>query len=162
MEALAVSTKSDNTQHEPHPGLPATYSLLKEEKSLSIQSTNPRRTVLCFDVEYELEEAAILEAFFALFGPEPIDDYYSHLCAPRRSPNIMYIVLDFHCCTIATVNLDAIEHEVFQVEKGVVLYVDSSLKGHLANHQVSLFKRLNSIACELARRQSYTVRWGTD
>jgi hypothetical protein len=155
-------TKLDNTQHEPHPGIPAAYSLLKEEKSLSNQSTNPKRTVLCFDVEHEREEAAVLEAFFVLFGPEPVDNYHSHLCALRRSPNIMCIVLDFHCRTIATVNLDAIGHEVFHVEKGAVLYVDLSLTGNLANHQVSLFRRLNSIACEHARRQSYTVRWGTN
>lgn len=161
MEALAMSTTSENTQHEPHPGLLASDSRRKQERNLSMQSTIPRRIVLRFDVQYELKTAAIIKAFFALFGPEPIDDYYSHLCAPNRSSK-MHIVLDLHCHTTATVDLHAIEHEVFKVKQGDMLYVALPLEGNLANHQVSLFERLNSNACELARQRSHTIRWGTD
>jgi hypothetical protein len=59
-----------------------------------MQSTNaPKRVVLRFHVQHELEEAAINERIFALFSPKPIDDFYSHLMAPNESSN-MHIVLD--------------------------------------------------------------------
>jgi hypothetical protein len=66
MKTLAMSTKSENNLHEPHFGLLAADSLLEEKGNLSMQSTIPRRIVLRFAVKYELEEAAIIEAFFAL------------------------------------------------------------------------------------------------
>ena len=92
-----------------------------------MQRTNSKRIILRFDVKYEPEEAAIIEIFFALFGLKPADDFYSHLCAPNLSSK-MYIVLDFHCKTVPTVDLHAIQHEVFKVKKGAELYVVLSLK----------------------------------
>lgn len=84
-----------------------------------MQITVPKRIVLHFGVQHELEEADIIEAFFALFGLRTADDFYSHLCAPDLSSK-MHIVLDLHCQTISNVDLNAIEHEVFRVRKNNV------------------------------------------
>ena|ERR1700761_7766409 len=84
--------------------------------TLTMPHTIPKRIVLRFKVYYELEEAAIIERFFAKFGPEPVDDYYSHLMAPNES-SMMHIILDMHCKTVPTVDLGAVEYEVFKVRR---------------------------------------------
>ncbi|KAL9126351.1 MAG: hypothetical protein Q9217_004581 [Psora testacea] len=76
----------------------------------------PQRIVLRFHVKFEREEKAIIDIFFASYGLDPIQDYYSHLCAPNES-SIMHIVLDLHCKRVPTVDLRAVEHKVFKVRK---------------------------------------------
>lgn len=49
--------------------------------------------LLRFGVDYELEEATIIETFFTEFGLKPADDFYSHLMAPNESSR-MHIILD--------------------------------------------------------------------
>ncbi|KIW99649.1 uncharacterized protein Z518_11062 [Rhinocladiella mackenziei CBS 650.93] len=88
-----------------------------------MQDTKPRRIVLRFHVNYELEEAAIIERFFAISGLNPADDFYSHLMAPNESP-MMHIVLDMHCKTVPSVELDKMEYEVFKVKKKDELHVN--------------------------------------
>jgi len=97
-----------------------------------MQRAIPKRIVLRLHVTHELEEAAIIDTFFALHGPKPAFDFYSHLCAPNQSSK-MHIVLDLYCKTVPTVDLHAIEHKVFKVYKGDELYVDLSLEETLAN-----------------------------
>lgn len=126
-----------------------------------MQHTIPRRIVLRFNVDYELEEAAIIERFFALFGPKPADDFYSHLIAPNESSK-MHIVLDVHCKTIPTVDLSALEYEVFKVKKKDELYVVLSRKDIVTNHRVSYFEQLTKTACEYARSRCNALSWGTD
>ena len=84
----------------------------------------PKRVVLSFLVEYELEEWAILQAYFATFGPKPVDDFddfFSHL-VPANESSKMHIVLDLHCKSVPIVDLQAIEYQVFKVKKGDGLY----------------------------------------
>ncbi|KAL9127664.1 MAG: hypothetical protein Q9217_003511, partial [Psora testacea] len=76
----------------------------------------PQRIVLRFNVKFEREERAIIDTFFASYGLDPIEDYYSHLCAPNES-SMMHIVLDLHCKTVPTVDLRAVKHKVFKVRK---------------------------------------------
>ena len=57
------------------------------------KNATPKRIVLRFNVLFEREEPAILEAFVALYGLEDFQDYYVHLCAPNESSK-MHIVLD--------------------------------------------------------------------
>lgn len=47
--------------------------------------------------------------------------------APNESP-MMHIVLDMHCKTVPTVDLDTIEYQVFKAKKKDELYVDLSSK----------------------------------
>lgn len=82
----------------------------------------PKRVVLRFSVQYEREEAAINEAYFAMFGPKPTNDFYSHLMAPNESHK-MHIVLDIHCTTNPTIDNHTVGYEVFTVEKQGKLYV---------------------------------------
>ena len=89
-----------------------------------MQQNIPRRIVLRFSVQYELEEAAIIEKFFAEFGLNPNNDFYSHLMAPNESSR-MHIILDMHCKTVPIVELDEIVHEVFKVKRNEELYVGS-------------------------------------
>jgi hypothetical protein len=92
-----------------------------------MQRTIPKRIVLRFHEKYQFEEAAINETFFALFGPKPANDYYSHLCAAGESSK-MQIVLDLHAKTNPVVDLDAIAYEVFKVKKDDQLYFALFLK----------------------------------
>ena len=73
-------------------------------------------------MKFEREERAIIDTFFASQGLDPIEDYYSHLCAPNES-SMMHIVLDLHCKTVPTVDLRAVEHKVFKVRKSDNLFV---------------------------------------
>ncbi|KAF2180751.1 hypothetical protein K469DRAFT_672170 [Zopfia rhizophila CBS 207.26] len=109
------------------------------------RTNTPKRIVLRFDVEYELEEAAINERFFALFSPKPVHDFYSHLIPPNESSK-MHIVLDLHCKINPVVNIHAIAYEVFKVEKSDEFD----------------FEKLNSAACEVARLRCNALSWGTD
>ena len=70
-----------------------------------MQSTTsvPKRVVLRFLEEYELEEWDILQAYFALFGPKPVDDFFSHLI-PANESSKMHIVLDLHCKSVPIVD----------------------------------------------------------
>jgi hypothetical protein len=128
-----------------------------------MQSTTsvPKRVVLRFLEEYELEEWDILQAYFALFGPEPVDDFFSHLI-PANESSKMHIVLDLHCKSVPIVDLQAIEYQVFKVKKGDGLYAVISPPKILANQQVSNFKELNESACKYARHHSQLIFWGTD
>lgn len=78
--------------------------------------TGPKRVVLRFNVQYELEEAAINKQYFALFGPEPKDDFYSHLMAPNESSK-MHIVLDIYCRSNPKIDKSKIPYKVFKVKK---------------------------------------------
>jgi len=82
----------------------------------------PKQIVLQFNVEYELEKVAIIERFFAAFGPEPVEDYYSHLMATNNSSK-MHIVLDLRCKTNPVIHVDAIAHKVYKVKKKGELYI---------------------------------------
>lgn len=147
------------------PGQIKAALVLKEDYILRMQRTIPKRIVLCFDVKYELEEAAMIETFFTLFGPKPADDFYSHLCAPNLSSK-MHIVLDLHCKTVPTVDLHAIEHEVFKVKKGDELYVVClSKKSWLTNKLVTsrnsitvLVSMLASAVMRLAGARTGTIQ----
>lgn len=109
-------------------------------------NNDPKRVVLRFHVQHELEEAAINERFFALYGPEPPkNDFYSHLMAPNESSK-MHIVLDIHCKSHPTIDNSKIAYEVFKVEK----------KDEFE------FKKLNSAACKFARARCERIKWGTD
>lgn len=85
----------------------------------------PKRVVLRFDEKYEFEEAAILEAYFASYGPQPDEDFFSHLCPPN--PIKMHIVIDIHSRTVPDVDLHRIPYEVFKVKKAGDLWVRSVL-----------------------------------
>lgn len=82
----------------------------------------PKRIVLRFDQEYELDWEAIIQTSFATFGSNQSSDFYPHLMAPNMSTK-MHIVLDLHCKTVSSVDSSAIEYEVFKVEKAGELYV---------------------------------------
>lgn len=92
-----------------------------------MEATNePKRVVLRFHVQHELEEAAISEQFFALYGPKPPDDdMYSHLTAPNESSQ-MHIVLDIHCKSFPTIDNSKIAYQVFRVKKKGELFVAPS------------------------------------
>jgi hypothetical protein len=123
---------------------------------------DPKRVVLRFDIRHELEEAAINQRFFTLYGPEPPkNDFYSHLMAPNESSK-MHIVLDIHCKTHPTIDNSKIAYEVFKVEKRDELYVAASLTVIQTKQYISEFKRLNSAACKFARARCERVKWGTD
>ncbi|KAF2499958.1 hypothetical protein BU16DRAFT_232107 [Lophium mytilinum] len=112
-----------------------------EGNSLLEVDSPPKRVVYRSSVEHELEDVAIIERFFASYGSEPFDDYYSHLMAPNESSK-MHIVLDLRCKTNPVVDLHAIAYEVYRVKK----------RGEL----------LNSSACDVARQRCKTLTWGTD
>lgn len=78
-----------------------------------MQHTAPERIVFRFDEKYQLDEAAIVEAFSTSFGP--IDDYYSHLCPPDENSK-MYIVLDVHAQTNPNVDPLKIAYRAFKVK----------------------------------------------
>ena len=120
----------------------------------------PRRIVLRFNVDYELEEAAIIETFFTEFGPKPAGDFYSHLMAPNESSR-MYIILDVHCNTVPTVKLSEISYEAFKVKRNDKLYVGPFCK-KASLIVVSHFSQLGEDACEYARSQCGNLPWGTD
>ncbi|KAF2105243.1 hypothetical protein BDV96DRAFT_464183, partial [Lophiotrema nucula] len=83
----------------------------------------PKRVVLRFSVQYEREEAAIEEQFFAQHGPEPPDeDFFSHLMAPNESSK-MHIVLDMYCNSHPAVDSSTIAYEVVKVRKNGNLHV---------------------------------------
>jgi len=96
--------------------------LLLVTMRLEMQRTEPRRIVLRFRVDHELEEAAIIHDFFTTFRLNPGDDYYSHLMAPNESTS-MHIVLDMHCKTNPTADLETMAYEVFKVKKNTKLFV---------------------------------------
>lgn len=73
-------------------------------------------------MKFEREERAIIDTFFTSHGPDPIENYYSHLCAPNES-SMMHIVLDLHCKAVPIVDLHAVEHRVFKVRKSDNLFV---------------------------------------
>jgi hypothetical protein len=89
--------------------------------------SDPKRVVLRFHIQHELEEAAINERFFELYGPKPPNnDFFSHLMAPNESSH-MHIVLDIHCKSHPTIDTSEIAYEVFKVKKKDYLYVALSL-----------------------------------
>ncbi|KAF2438704.1 hypothetical protein P171DRAFT_423034 [Karstenula rhodostoma CBS 690.94] len=109
--------------------------------------SNPKRVVLRFSVQYEREEAAINEQFFALHGPEPPNkDFFSHLMAPNESSK-MHIVLDIHCNSHPTIDNSMIAYEVYKVKK------NGNFK----------FEKLDAVACQYARKRCELIRikWGT-
>lgn len=82
----------------------------------------PKRVVLRFHVQHELEEAAINKRFFELHGPKPLNtDFFSHLMASNESSH-MHIVLDIHCKSNPTIDNSKIVYEVFKVKKKDELY----------------------------------------
>jgi hypothetical protein len=85
-------------------------------------ANKPKRVVLRFSIQYERDEAAINEAFFAKYDPKPINDFYSHLMAPNESSK-MHIILDLYCNTNPAADLQKIEYQVFRVRKRDNLYV---------------------------------------
>ncbi|KIW00339.1 uncharacterized protein PV09_08052 [Verruconis gallopava] len=107
---------------------------------------DPKRVVLRFHVQHELDEAAINRRFFALYGPEPSNsDFYSHLIAPNESSQ-MHIVLDFNCKLHPNIDHSKIAYEVFKVKK----------KDDFE------FEKLNDAACQYARIRCERIKWGTD
>ncbi|EXJ68650.1 uncharacterized protein A1O5_08444 [Cladophialophora psammophila CBS 110553] len=80
-----------------------------------MSSVFTKRIVLRFSMDFEREEAALIERFFAVFGPiKPADDFCSHPMTPSESSK-MCIVLDVHGKSFPTVDLLAIDCEVFKV-----------------------------------------------
>jgi hypothetical protein len=125
-------------------------------------STIPKRVVLRFNVEYELEEYAINNSFFTRVSYELQNDYFSHLMAANNSSK-MHIVLDLRCTTNPTIDNREIPYEVYSVyKKDGVLYVTLELGvSQLTKQQISEFEQLNSNACDLARERCKRVGWGT-
>lgn len=83
----------------------------------------PKRVVLRFHVQHELEEAAINNQFFALYGSDhPKSDFFSHMIAPNESSK-MHIVLDINCKLHPIIDNNTIEYQVFKVKKKGELYV---------------------------------------
>lgn len=122
---------------------------------------NPKRVVLRFHVQHELEEAAINKRFYALYGPDfPKNDFYSHLMAPNESSH-MYIVLDLNCNLHPTIDNDKLAYEVFKVKKKDDLYVAANLAEVRTNRYISEFEKLNDSACQYARIRCERIIWGT-
>ncbi|KAF2277252.1 uncharacterized protein EI97DRAFT_375903, partial [Westerdykella ornata] len=114
--------------------------------------TPQKGIILRFNVKYELQEAAINESFFALFGPQPVDDYYSHLIPPNESSK-MHIVLDLHCKSKPVVDTHAIPYEVFKVKKNGGLYLSQSLRRvclSLTSQSLQAAQQLCGRGCSLA------------
>lgn len=106
---------------------------------------DPKRVVLRFHVQHELEEAAINERYFALYGPtHSKSDTFSHLMAPNESSK-MHIVLDINYKLHPSIDNNKIEYEVFNVKK----------KDDFE------FEKLNSAASKLARARCERIKWGT-
>lgn len=121
---------------------------------------DPKRVVLRFHVQHELEEAAINKRFFALYGL-PNNDFYSHLMAPNESSQ-MHIVLDVNCKLHPTIDNSKIAYEVFKVKKKDDLYVALSLAEVRTDERVSEFEKLNDTACQYARMRCERIKWGTN
>lgn len=75
-----------------------------------------KRVVLRFDEKYELDWDAIIQTYMATLGSDPDSDFYPHLMAPNMSTK-MHIILDLHCERVPSVDVSAMEHEVFKVKK---------------------------------------------
>lgn len=81
------------------------------------QAGEPKRIILRFRDQYELEEEAIKTQYFALYGPaSPANDYFAHLVAPNKSSNI-YIILDILCKSHPIIDNNELLYEVFKVRK---------------------------------------------
>lgn len=130
---------------------------------MQMESMNePKRVVLRFHVQHELEETAINNQFFALYDPDySRSDCFSHMMAPNESSK-MHIVLDINCKSHPTIDNNTIEYQVFKVKKKGELYVMNTLIESETKFQVSQFEKLNSVACEFARRRCERIKWGTD
>ena len=129
---------------------------------VKIESMNsPQRVVLRFHVRYELQEAAINERFFALYGHiYPADDVFSHMMAPNESSK-MHIVLDINPKSHPTIDNNKIEYAVFRVTKKNDLYVVMSLVEGDTKPCFSEFEKLDT-ACDSARVRCARIKWGTD
>lgn len=88
-----------------------------------MQRAGPKRVVLRFSVNYELQTDDIVERYFACSGlTTATEDFYCHLMAPNESSS-MHIVLDLHCNAAPVVDLGTVPYEVFKVKKPASLYV---------------------------------------
>ena len=77
----------------------------------------PKRIVLRLYTKFELQEHAILQAFFTFYQLSNDKlDYYCHLCAPNLSSK-MHIILDLLCQKYPIVDLQIVEHQVFRVDR---------------------------------------------
>jgi hypothetical protein len=84
---------------------------------------NPKRAVLRFHIQHELEETAINEGFFAIYGPGHLKSrFFSHLMAPNESSK-MHIVLDINYKSHPTIDNNKIDYEVYNVKWRRDLYV---------------------------------------
>ncbi|KAF9734502.1 hypothetical protein PMIN01_07405 [Paraphaeosphaeria minitans] len=110
------------------------------------QADEPKRIILRFRDQYELEEEAIKNQYFALYGPAPpANDYFAHLVAPNES-STMHIILDIHCKSHPIIDNSKLLYEVFKVRKN---------KGFN-------FEKLSNAACDYARARCERTRWGTN
>lgn len=115
-------------------------------------ANDPKRVVLPFHVQHELEEAAINQRFFALYGPDPPNnDFYSHLIAPNESSQ-MHIVLDFNCKLHPIIDNSKMVDKVFNVKKRDDLYVIPQFSqnfelSELVNSKSSTVLHANMLAC---------------
>lgn len=82
----------------------------------------PKRVILRFEEQYELDWEAIIRTCFATLGSDPGGDYYPPLTAPNMSIK-MHIVLDLGCKTVPYVDTSEIEYEVFKVKRIGELYL---------------------------------------
>jgi len=149
--------------YNPHAN-PLPQLAIARNHTTKMEPTNiPKRAVLRFHVQHELEEAAINKRYFALYGHDrPHNDFYSHLMPPNESSK-MHIVLDLNCKTHPIIDNNKIEYEVFKVTmKKNNLYATLSLPEYQNKPCVSEFEKLNSSACEFARACCARVIWGTD
>ncbi|KAF1998825.1 hypothetical protein P154DRAFT_438631, partial [Amniculicola lignicola CBS 123094] len=106
-------------------------------------SSIPKRVVLRFDVKYEQEEAAINKDFFAFYGSELAQDYYSHLI-PHNESYKMHIILNLYSQTSSSIDVHAIEYEVDRVRKA----------------REFTFERLHGAARYLAHLRCRRLGWG--
>ncbi|KAL5412354.1 hypothetical protein PMIN03_004298 [Paraphaeosphaeria minitans] len=125
------------------------WAILHNLRAIPVRSTDkPKRVVLRYSVQYEREEAAINEQFFARRGPEPPNkDFFSHIMGPNE-PSKMHIVLDINCNSHPTIDTNMIAYEVFKVRKS-------------GNFK---FEKIDAAACQYARKRCELigVKWGTN
>lgn len=90
----------------------------------------PTRIVLRTREQYEQECVEIINKFFDYRGIQPVHDYYWHL-APSNTSATVYIVLDLHCQTFPSVQLDQVAHAMYKVHKRTDLLVTGMSLGNL-------------------------------
>ena len=94
--------------------------------SEAMSQITAKRIVLRLHERYSREKNSIETAFFESQGLDPMEDYFTHICADYYSPSKLYFVLDLNCKAIPNVDPSEISLQVFKVSKDDILYVVST------------------------------------